>query len=591
MRGEASLRSFMRGHRRLWVLVLALSILALFLAVAPAPAAPVTITVPYSPIPVNTTDLDGNPATGSWADAGSWTIPLENGAASPYGSATLYAKHDASYIYFRIDGSSDVAWTSATGDHFWLGMQISPSGTSHHSSGTWEGAFFGLWDGQYYSPMPTYPPAVIETTDFGRPPTQNATNSDYGFMGVTGSSAPFAFTAEWRRPLYAGGLALVTDGSTSYHFFVTTETNSLGASGGNIFHGSITNVNVMRLASSSGGGGGGGGTSPPTVSITSPTANAVVNGVVPFAATASSSAGIAHVDFYADSTLLGSSTAPPYGVSWDTSGYANGAHTLTAKAYDPANNVGVATISVRVDHTLRSVSILSPANDSAVRGQVTINVSATGPGGVDHVDFFVDENPLGRSTGPPFISAWDTSADSEGAHVVRAMAAFTQGGALNATVTVYVDRTPALPAPGVSTGGVGTLVVTWDASPDPVVAGYVLYRSGAASGPFVQLDANPIKNTTYVDSGLVPGSTYYYEVAPVDLWGFPAPRSPAAGGVAGATSWLDPANLRWAALPAGMALVLVILAVLVRREIRKRNEIPRASEDVTIEEPGGERRP
>ncbi|HYM40911.1 MAG TPA: Ig-like domain-containing protein [Thermoplasmata archaeon] len=556
-------------------LVLALGFLSLFLVVASAPAAPITVTIPFSPVPVSNADLDGNPATGAWSDASNWTIPLENGASAPYGSAQLYAKHDNSSVYFRIDGHVDIPWQSATGTHFWLGMQISPSGTSHHSSGTWEGAFFGLWDGGSYTPTPTYPPAVVETTGFGRPPTQNATDADYGFMGVGGTAAPYNVTAEWKRPLNAGGLALLPDGTTSYHFFVTTETSSAGANGGNINHGSITNVNVMRLASA----GGGGTPTPPSVSITSPTSNAVVNGVVVVAATASSSAGIAHVDFYADTTLLGTATSAPYTATWDTTGYANGAHTLTAKAYDPASNLGTSTISVRVDHTARALAITAPANRSVVTGLVTINVSATDPGGVDSVDVFVNGTLLGSVTEPPYSLGWDTTSSPEGFYTIRAMASFTTGGARNATVHVLVDRMPAVAAPTVTDAGEGSLQVTWTASSDAFVAGYILLRSGASAGPFVQLNANPLRNTTYVDVGLTPGGTYYYEVVAVDIWGHPSPSSAPAGGVAGAASLFDLQNLRWAALPAGMALVLILLAALVRRELRRRGQPTRSRDD------------
>lgn len=556
-------------------LALVLGFLSLFLVVASAPAAPVTVTVPFSSVPVSNADLDGNPATGAWSDAGNWTIPLENGASSPYGSAQLFAKHDNTSVYFRIDGHVDIPWQTATTTHFWLGMQISPSGTSHHSSGTWEGVFFGLWDGGAYSPTPTYPPHAVETIGFGKPPTKNATQSDTGTMAYSGTGAPYAFTAEWKRPLYAGGLALVADGSTAYHFFVTTETNSAGAAGGNINHGSVTNVNVMRLASA----GGGGNPTPPTVAITSPAANAILNGVVAVSATASSSAGIARVDFYADTTLLGTATSAPYSQIWDTTAYANGVHTLTAKAYDPANNVGTATISVRVDHTARSVSITSPVNRSVVAGRVPINVSATDPGGVDRVDIYANRTLLGTATQTPYTLAWDTTSSPEGFYTIRAMAWFTTGGARNATVHVLVDRTPALAAPTVATAGEGAVQVTWTASPDAFVSGYLLLRSDASTGPFVQLNADPVRNTTYADAGLTPGGTYYYEVVAVDVWGHASPPSPAAGGVAGAASWLDLQNLRWAALPAGMALVLILLVALVRRELRRRGQPARTSED------------
>ena len=324
---------------------------------------------------------------------------------------------------------------------------------------------------------------------------------------------------------------------------------------------------------------GGTTSAPPTVSLVSPANGAVVNGVVAVTATASSAAGIAHVDFYADAALLGSVTAAPYSVSWNTSGYVNGAHTLTAKAYDPSNNVGTASVTVTVDHSAQTVSITSPPDHSVVRGRVRINVSATAPGGVARVDFFANDSPLGSSGSPPFSRLWDTGPAQEGVYVLRAMATFDAGGAANATVTVLVDRTPPLPAPAVVAAGPGILRVSWNASPDPVVAGYVVLRSSSPDGPFVALNVDPLVNTTYVDTGLVPGASYYYVIEPVDIWGYAAPASPPAGAATAAPSLFDVANLKWMALPAGAAVILLILVVLVRRELRRRGDTTRTRTD------------
>ena len=48
--------------------------------------------------------------------------------------------------------------------------------------------------------------------------------------------------------------------------------------------------------------------------------------------------GIAHVDFYVDSTLIASDTAAPYTATLDTTTLSNGQHMLTAIAYNTAGN-------------------------------------------------------------------------------------------------------------------------------------------------------------------------------------------------------------------------------------------------------------
>jgi hypothetical protein len=75
---------------------------------------------------------------------------------------------------------------------------------------------------------------------------------------------------------------------------------------------------------------------PPTVSITAPASGAVVTGAsVSVSATASSSAGIAGVQFQLDGANLGLAvTTAPYAMIWDSTTAANGSHSLTAMATD-----------------------------------------------------------------------------------------------------------------------------------------------------------------------------------------------------------------------------------------------------------------
>jgi len=62
---------------------------------------------------------------------------------------------------------------------------------------------------------------------------------------------------------------------------------------------------------------------------------------VTVSANASDNAGIVTlVEFFVDGTLKASDTTAPHAFAWDTLTAADGPHTLTAKAYDPSNNVG-----------------------------------------------------------------------------------------------------------------------------------------------------------------------------------------------------------------------------------------------------------
>ena len=108
-----------------------------------------------------------------------------------------------------------------------------------------------------------------------------------------------------------------------------------------------------------GSGGSGGDTTPPTASITAPANGATVSGTVSVTASASDNVGVTKVEFYADGALRSTDTTSPYSWSWDTTTFANSSHTLVAKAYDAAGNVGTSSnVTVTVSNSTSSQQLL-----------------------------------------------------------------------------------------------------------------------------------------------------------------------------------------------------------------------------------------
>ena len=60
-----------------------------------------------------------------------------------------------------------------------------------------------------------------------------------------------------------------------------------------------------------------------------------------------------------------------------------------------------------------------------------------------------------------------------------------------------------------------TVKLNWEESP-VTVAGYVVYRSAEASGPYMRVSSWPVPSSEYVDTGLAAGHTYYYVVSSLD---------------------------------------------------------------------------
>ena len=98
--------------------------------------------------------------------------------------------------------------------------------------------------------------------------------------------------------------------------------------------------------------GGSGDTTAPTASITAPANGATVSGTTSVTANASDNVGVSRVDFLLDGAVQASDTSSPYAWSWNTTASSNASHTLVAKAYDAANNVGTSsTITVTVSNS------------------------------------------------------------------------------------------------------------------------------------------------------------------------------------------------------------------------------------------------
>ncbi|MFZ1258306.1 MAG: Ig-like domain-containing protein [Candidatus Saccharimonas sp.] len=96
-------------------------------------------------------------------------------------------------------------------------------------------------------------------------------------------------------------------------------------------------------------------TTAPTVSLTAPAANTTVSGDLVVTATAADDVGIAKVEFYVNTTLLGTATTSPYTYTIPaavTSQWGAGSYTVTARAYDAADNTTTSTgVVVTVNST------------------------------------------------------------------------------------------------------------------------------------------------------------------------------------------------------------------------------------------------
>jgi hypothetical protein len=91
---------------------------------------------------------------------------------------------------------------------------------------------------------------------------------------------------------------------------------------------------------------------PPAVSIDAPAPGSTLSGVIPVQVSATDNLGVTLVQFYVDNVLRAVDSLAPYTWSFDSTAVPNGSHTLTVKAYDPADNIGQASETITTQNNL-----------------------------------------------------------------------------------------------------------------------------------------------------------------------------------------------------------------------------------------------
>lgn len=184
-------------------------------------------------------------------------------------------------------------------------------------------------------------------------------------------------------------------------------------------------------------------TTAPTVSITSPTNGAVVSGTITISASATDNVGVTSVDFLIDNTLLGTDTAAPYSISWDTRTVANALHSITATARDAANNAGSHTISVTVGNDIQPPTAPSLLTATAVSSsQINLGWTAsTDNVGVTGYQVFRDNAQVATVTG----TSYSDTGRSPSTIYNYFIKAFDATGNLSPPSTTVTATTPAPP--------------------------------------------------------------------------------------------------------------------------------------------------
>ena len=294
----------------------------------------------------------------SWDGGASWTTPL----ASPTLSTTMASR--------TLGGTANTwgrSWTPAdlSNANFRVRVTDAANSTARDFTLDWIAVRVTYQGGS--SP----PPPPPDTT----PPSASIT-SPTGGASVSGTTTIAASASDnvgvTRVEFFVDGVLLSSDPSSPYSasWDTTTATNaahSLTARAVDAANNATTSGAVSVTVSNTAPPPD---TTPPSVSITSPTGGASVSGTTTIAANASDTVGVTRVEFFVDGVLLSSDTSSPYSASWNTTTATNAAHSLTARAWDAANN-----------QTLSGAVSVTVNNTAPPPGTATLTVTATGRSG------------------------------------------------------------------------------------------------------------------------------------------------------------------------------------------------------------------
>ncbi len=179
----------------------------------------------------------------------------------------------------------------------------------------------------------------------------------------------------------------------------------------------------------------------PIAEITSPVNGAVLtDSSAKISVNSTDNLNVKNVEFYKDSIFLGADNTAPYELIWNIASENSGLHTLLAKAYDDAGNVGTSasvTVNIAGDTIAPQVSILSPANNSKVSGKVTIKASATDNISVTRLELFIDGALKTSVTTSSLTYIWNVSKGvNSGSHIIIVKGYDAKGNIGTASITV-----------------------------------------------------------------------------------------------------------------------------------------------------------
>lgn len=196
-------------------------------------------------------------------------------------------------------------------------------------------------------------------------------------------------------------------------------------------------------------------TNPPLIGDVTLSDNTVQSGsnIIIYAEISDATSGVSSVyaiingpeNYNTQITLTDNDNDGIYEGTW-TSADVEGTYSIDIIAIDNAGNENIQSnvASIIIDNTPPTiVTIISPIDESYVRGNIIINVSASdGETNVDRVRYYIDGNYIGYKKFP-FEKSWNTASVSDGEHEIYVVAVDDADNEKQSeSINIIVDNTP-----------------------------------------------------------------------------------------------------------------------------------------------------
>lgn len=294
-------------------------------------------------------------------------------------------------------------------------------------------------------------------------------------------------------------------------------------------------------------------TAPPASSITSPAAGAIVPLGTPLTVSGTAAdngggrVGAVEVSFDGGTRWHPATGRGAWSYTWTPA--TAGALVIMSRAVDDSGILEVATAGITI--------AVGDATPPAAPGGLTAAGSGAGISLAWNANTEADLAGYnvyrGASSGGSFIrlntgllaitSYIDSAAPAGAVSYYRVTAVDTSGNESSPATAnaLRPDVAPPAPPAGLTaTASTTGINLVWSANAEADLAGYNVYRSQSASGPFARINASPVATTSYQDT-LAPQGTSFYQITALDLSGLEsAPSADASAAMAKANRMQNP---------------------------------------------------